>query len=84
MVEMAGPRNTRGKADLARTHLLYGQGLRRAKRRRDARQELRIAHDMFAAMGVDRFAERSAAELVSASPDCRGAVTQERLSAAAR
>ena len=49
--------------DLARTHLLYGQWLRRAKRRRDARRELRIAHDMFAAMGADRFADQAAAEL---------------------
>jgi DNA-binding CsgD family transcriptional regulator len=49
--------------DLARTHLLYGQWLRRAKRRRDARHELRTAHDMFAAMGADRFAEQAAAEL---------------------
>jgi DNA-binding NarL/FixJ family response regulator len=49
--------------DLARTHLLYGQWLRRAKRRRDARHELRTAHDMFAAMGADRFGEQAAAEL---------------------
>jgi DNA-binding CsgD family transcriptional regulator len=49
--------------DLARTHLLYGQWLRRAKRRRDARHELRTAHDTFAAMGADRFSEQAAAEL---------------------
>ncbi len=46
-----------------RAYRLYGQWLRRAKRRRDARHELRTAHDMFAAMGADRFAEQTAAEL---------------------
>ena len=56
-------RRCRMAVDLARAHLLYGQWLRRAKRRRDARHELRTAHDMFAAMGADRFAEQAAAEL---------------------
>jgi DNA-binding CsgD family transcriptional regulator len=56
-------RQCRMAVDLARTHLLYGQWLRRARRRRDARHELRTAHDMFAAMGADRFAEQAAAEL---------------------
>jgi DNA-binding CsgD family transcriptional regulator len=50
-------------ADLARAHLLYGQWLRKAKRRSDARAELRTAHDMFARMGAVRFAEQAAAEL---------------------
>ncbi|MEV0910607.1 AAA family ATPase [Streptomyces hokutonensis] len=49
--------------DLARTRLLYGQWLRQAKRRRDARHELRTAYDMFTAMGAERFAEQAAAEL---------------------
>jgi DNA-binding CsgD family transcriptional regulator len=56
-------KRSRMAVDLARAHLLYGQWLRRAKRRRDARHELRIAHDMFAAMGADRLAEWAAAEL---------------------
>jgi DNA-binding CsgD family transcriptional regulator len=49
--------------DLARAHLLYGQWLRRAKRRRGARTELRTAHDMFARMGAQRFADLAATEL---------------------
>jgi DNA-binding CsgD family transcriptional regulator len=56
-------KRSRMAVDLARAHLLYGQWLRRAKRRRDARQELRTAHDMFDAMGADRLAEWAAAEL---------------------
>jgi DNA-binding CsgD family transcriptional regulator len=54
---------SRATVELARTHLLYGQWLRRAKRRRDARQELRTAQDMFAAMGADYFTEVAGTEL---------------------
>jgi DNA-binding CsgD family transcriptional regulator len=57
--------------DLARAHLLYGQWLRRAKRRRGARAELRTAHDMFAAMDADGFAEQAAAELRAAGERAR-------------
>jgi tetratricopeptide (TPR) repeat protein len=49
--------------DLARGHLLYGQWLRRAKRRRDARRQLRAAEDMFDAMGAAWFAEQARNEL---------------------
>ncbi|OBB89109.1 hypothetical protein A5760_22960 [Mycobacterium colombiense] len=45
------------RADLARAQLLYGEWLRRERRRTDARIQLRIAHDMLDAMGMEAFAE---------------------------
>jgi len=56
-------KQSRAVVDLARSHLLYGQWLRRAKRRRDARHQLRIAHDMFTTMGAKGFAEQAGTEL---------------------
>jgi len=49
--------------DLARTHLVYGEWLRREGRRQDARDQLRTAHGMLSDMGVDAFAARAAREL---------------------
>ena len=54
---------TRVRMELARTYLLYGEWLRRARRRIDAREQLRLAHQMLAAMGAGAFAERAAREL---------------------
>jgi DNA-binding CsgD family transcriptional regulator len=54
---------TRVRAWLARTHLVYGEWLRRQRRRLDAREQLRTAHDMLAAMGAEGFAERAEREL---------------------
>ena len=55
--------NTRIRTELARAYLLYGEWLRRERRRIDARAQLRIAHEMFGAMGMVAFAERARREL---------------------
>ena len=54
---------TRLRPELARAHLLYGEWLRRERRRLDARNELRSAHEMFTGFGMEAFAERARVEL---------------------
>ena len=53
----------RVRGELARAHLLFGEWLRRVNRRADARRELTIAEEMFTAMGMAAFAERTRREL---------------------
>jgi DNA-binding CsgD family transcriptional regulator len=56
---------TRMRMELARAHLLYGEWLRRAGRRVDAREHLGSAYEMLTEMGADGFAERARRELVA-------------------
>ncbi|MFD6554776.1 AAA family ATPase [Streptomyces sp. NPDC058398] len=56
---------TQVRTELARTHLLYGEWLRRRKRRTDARTQLGHAYRMFTDMGAAAFAERARTELLA-------------------
>lgn len=53
------------RAQLARTHLHYGEWLRRQNRRSDAQTQLRTAHEMFGNMGMDAFAALATGELAA-------------------
>jgi DNA-binding CsgD family transcriptional regulator len=59
------------KPELARSHLLFGEWLRRQGRRRDAREQLRTAHDLFVSMGIEAFAERARRELLATGERAR-------------
>jgi DNA-binding CsgD family transcriptional regulator len=74
---------TRVRAELARTHLLHGEWLRREGRRVDARAELQRARDLFTAMGVAAFAARAGGEQLATGEHVRrrSAETRDELTA---
>ena len=51
------------RVDLARAHLVYGEWLRRQRRRRDARDRLGRAYQLFDSIGAAAFAQRARIEL---------------------
>jgi DNA-binding CsgD family transcriptional regulator len=71
------------RPELARAHLLYGEWLRRQRRRTDAREQLRAAVQMLDAIGMEGFAERARRELRAAgmAPRTRAVTTTVNLTA---
>ena len=64
-------RRTRLRPELARAHLLFGEWLRRNNRRIDARVQLRAAHDLFDAIGMEAFSDRARHELMATGETVR-------------
>jgi DNA-binding CsgD family transcriptional regulator len=64
-------RRTQLRPELARSHLVYGEWLRRQVRRSDARTQLRTAYDMFVSIGMEAFSERARRELRAAGETVR-------------
>ena len=62
---------TQLRPELARAHLLYGEWLRRERRRLDAREQLRHAHKLFMEFGMQAFAERARVELSATGEQAR-------------
>jgi DNA-binding CsgD family transcriptional regulator len=69
---------TRLRMELARTHLVYGEWLRREHRRVDARDQLRTAHEMLASMGAEAFAARARRELLATGETVRKRTVETR------
>ena len=68
-IELLG--STRMATHLARARLVYGEWLRREKRRTEARDQLRSAFDALTSMGAEAFAERARRELLATGETAR-------------
>jgi DNA-binding CsgD family transcriptional regulator len=69
---------TRLAFELARAHLLYGEWLRRQRRRIDARDQLRLARETFTSMGAEAFAARAGRELLATGETARRRTDEAR------
>jgi DNA-binding CsgD family transcriptional regulator len=69
---------TRVRGELARARLLYGEWLRRAGRRVDAREELGAAYELLAGIGAEAFAERARRELLATGRSVRRLTSETR------
>ena len=72
---------TRLRPELARSHLLYGEWLRREGRSTEAREQLRTAHDLLSAIGMEAFAERARRELLATGDTARKRAAQATVKA---
>jgi DNA-binding CsgD family transcriptional regulator len=66
------------RPELARAELLYGEWLRRANRRVDARNQLRAAYQQFSSIGMEAFAERARRELQATGEKVRKRMLETR------
>jgi DNA-binding CsgD family transcriptional regulator len=69
---------SRIRVQFARTHLLFGEWLRRERRRLDAREQLRHAHELFTEFGMEAFAERARVELEATGEHARKRTVETR------
>ena len=69
---------TRIRSGVARTRLLYGEWLRRERRRLDAREQPRSAYELFSEFGMEAFAERARVELQATGERARKRTPETR------